>query len=596
MKAYKQVAEDAEYRELYDSYRRTVENLNSTDYLYKSNLSNGQLFFIEDEMYGFVNNQPAMRGRNITISSDFIDNFVIRDFQVYSRFTNEIITLNVNVNLADFRDGKMHYLYVVLSHRGKYEVHDDMFQSDETKILFARFLIDTMGNCVQFYVMLPFAGSADYLKGNQFFQVTDGLRVKLLNSNTKQLKLTKAKIRFSGINFEDLSSPDCITIDHGNNPVPIRYTYFDYNDSVPRVDWTGNTYESLQVDKVINYNTGNITTVTDGKFSIQKLYYDVYERCLVALYGNRAYDTREEAILNIDSVMSYTLPDGIEYLIPVAAVVIQRTSSALNDNNFKVVNLDYNEQEVLDSDTFTRQQAAEAMNKANQALELAGGVDTTLSSHTNLRNNPHQVTAAQLGIDSSYLNTTVSAILQSAANSAADLYYKKSGGTISGDVTISNSKKLTVTGQTDLNSTVNVGGILNVNGSIIPYNDTGISIGSASKRIYEVNTYQLNVDYITYLRGNTYVRTVLPESTLSYTLGSSNARFFDVYTQYVDASNQITCGSLYTSGAITGDSASVSDLVANRIDVTNGYLVLGSYSLKLGGAGDIPTQDGYGIW
>ena len=34
MKQYKQVPEDAEYREYYDSYRLTVDNLNDTDYLY----------------------------------------------------------------------------------------------------------------------------------------------------------------------------------------------------------------------------------------------------------------------------------------------------------------------------------------------------------------------------------------------------------------------------------------------------------------------------------------------------------------------------------------------------------------------------------
>ena len=34
MKVYRQVPEDAEYREYYDSYRITVDNLNDTDFLH----------------------------------------------------------------------------------------------------------------------------------------------------------------------------------------------------------------------------------------------------------------------------------------------------------------------------------------------------------------------------------------------------------------------------------------------------------------------------------------------------------------------------------------------------------------------------------
>ena len=95
MKVYRQVPEDAEYREYYDSYRVTVNNLNDTDFLYKSMLTNGQVFFDADEVYGFVNNQSAIRGRNLTISKDYIDDFVIRDFKVFTRATNELLDINI---------------------------------------------------------------------------------------------------------------------------------------------------------------------------------------------------------------------------------------------------------------------------------------------------------------------------------------------------------------------------------------------------------------------------------------------------------------------------------------------------------------------
>ena len=114
MKVYRQVSEDAEYRDYYDSYRVTVENLNDTDFLYKSMLTNGQVFFNTEEVYGFVNNQAAIRGRNLTISKDYIDNFVIRDFKVFTRATNTLLDIKINCNLKDYRDNKPHYLYIVL--------------------------------------------------------------------------------------------------------------------------------------------------------------------------------------------------------------------------------------------------------------------------------------------------------------------------------------------------------------------------------------------------------------------------------------------------------------------------------------------------
>ena len=252
MKVYRQVSEDAEYREYYDSYRVTVENLNDTDFLYKSMLTNGQVFFSTEEVYGFVNNQAAIRGRNLTISKDYIDNFVIRDFKVFTRATNTLLDIKINCNLKDYRDNKPHYLYIVLSNKGKYEVYDDMFQSDETKLIFARFIIDSQGNSKQFYMMLPFAGSADYIKGNQFYQVTDGLRVEVLNNNTKQLTLTNAKIRFSGINFDDVSSPDCQVVDFEGAAVPIRYTsIWDNTNKVPRVDWDMEPLTALNLTKIM---------------------------------------------------------------------------------------------------------------------------------------------------------------------------------------------------------------------------------------------------------------------------------------------------------------------------------------------------------
>ena len=592
MKQYKQVPEDAEYREYYDSYRLTVDNLNDTDYLYKTSLSNGQVFFEFDEVFGYVNNQAAVRNRNLTITSDYIDNFVIRDFRVFSRALNDIIYLDINCNLKDYRDGKPHYLYIVLSHRGKYEVYDDMFQSDETKLLFARFIIDTQGNSTQFYMMLPFAGSADYIKGNQFYQVTDGLRVKVVNNNTKQLTLSNAKIRFSGINFDDTSSPDCLVVDFEGSAVPIRYVKWDSSDGLPRVDWISDTVDKLNLTKIMNYSTGALSNVANGKYSIQKLYYDVYEKCIVAMYGNAIYNSREEAIYAIDSVMSYPLPDGIEYLIPIAAIVAENTSSAISNDNFRIVNLDYNEQEVLDSDTFTRQQAAEAIQKSNQAIQISNNISDVLDEHVGDRTNPHQVKLNQLYNSSGqlitladdYANYSVSSILSAAQQQAANNFYAKTGGPISGDVSI--SRTLTVTGRTTLDDLLTANGGISLGGSISLKSNNSYDIGTSSIRLKKIYTNSIDATGNSSITGELTSCNIIPSVSVSYNLGSLDKRYNTVYTNSVNASGAISGSSASISGTLSAGNTTINGNLSmgssKKITVDKGYLIIRDIALGLG--------------
>lgn len=674
MKTYIPITENSEYREVYDSYMQTVDNLNDIDFLYSSMLSNGQVFFKDSGIYGTVNGQSALRNTNIYIPREYIDNFRISDFVLYTRATNELITLDINCNLANYRDNKVHYLYVVLDHNGTYEVWDDMFQSDETKILFARFIISTTGDSKQFYMMLPFAGSADYIKGNQFYQVTDGLRVQVVNANTKRLTVSKAKIRFSAINFDDKASPDCIEIDHEGNALPIRYVYWDSNSNLPRVDWDSAQSYELKLNKIMNYSTGTMSSVANGSFSIQKFYYDVYTGCIVAMYGNTSYNTREGAILAIDSVMSYPLPDGIEYLIPIACIVMQNTSDPISDANFRIINLDYNEQEVLDSDTFTRQQAAEAVAKANQAESDVASLSSVLSTHTGNRANPHRVRVDQLlksdgtagPIDDSLTGISLAQILAQAGSSASGTYYPISGGTITGSTSIAGT--LTVAGKTTLAATDT--GALKVSGDI-SFDSENRNLGASNKRLGYLYAKNISASLTSYLAGIDTSGNITPTSNGNYYLGSTNNRWYAGYinnlyangsvtggtgaftnlsasgtlsvtgnltangstntvngklvvnngssndgldvTGRIFARNNIQCnGALGVGGALTvsgnttvSGSLTASGITCNgtlqmgnnqRINVNNGYVVIGSYSLRLGSSGSIPTTYGYGIW
>ena len=306
--------------------------------------------------------------------------------------------------------------------------------------------------------------------------------------------------------------------------------------------------------------------------------------------------------------MKYKLPDGIEYLIPIAAILTENTTSAITDENFRIVNLDYNEKEVLDSDTFTRQQSAEAAQKARAALDKANEVDGALLEHTGDRTNPHRVALNQLYnssgnqvvLDDAYANWSVSSILSKAAESAESLYYKKTGGTILGDVSVgtsSSAKNLTVYGSSTVNGASSVGGNLTVNGRIIYSNG---NIGASSNRFKTAYLTNLNVSSDSTIGGTLSVGGNLTPSTgNSYNLGSSSYRFDTMYSRYLNVSSTATIsGATTISGKLTGANASFSGNVDfnSRANVSNGYLVIGGYSLRLGTSGSIPTQYGYGIW
>ena len=611
MKTYKQIPEDAEYREMYDSYRRTVDNLNDTDFLYETMLSNGQVFFKDDEVYGFVNGLPALRNRNISIARTDIDNFRITNFILFTRATNDLITLNINCNLANYRDNKVHYLYVVLDHNGTYEVWDDMFQSDENKILFARFLVSDRGDTRQFYMMLPFAGSADYIKGTQFYQVTDGLRVKVVNPNTKQLTVSRAKIRFSAINFDDKSSPDCITIDHEGNAVPIRYVYWDSEDNIPRVNWEGPAGNTLDFDTIMDYTNGRTSRVADGNFSIQKFYYDVYEHCIVAMYGNASFATREEAIYAIDSVMSYPIPDGVEYLIPIACIVMKNTEDPIDETNFRIVNLDYNEQEVLDSDTFTRQQAAEAVEKARQALAATEELSGDLNTHVGNLNNPHKVRLDQLyksngeagAIDDSFAESglSVTALINRTISRTDERYLKLTGGTVTGSVTL--NQTLSVLGKTTL-ADVDTGTIKLLSDKNITFAGN-TDIGSSTKPANYIYATNISVSSTAYMKAIQADGNIVPKSNNTYDLGASGTYWNKGYIRNMYGTSVTASTGQYTSSLeVNGSGISTNGITVSnnaRANIFNGYLVLRNYdgtsfSLRLGGRGSIATQNGYGIW
>lgn len=441
MKVYTPLQETSTYRNLFDSYNTTVDNLNSTDFLYKSNLSDGRVF---SDQVGYINLQEAHMGQSVTIAAADLGDFKIRGFVYYSRKYNTYKVMDINCDLTGYKDNRVHFLYVLMQTGGTYEVYDNMQENTDERMLFARFVIDTSGNSVQFFLAAPFAGTPDYVKSNPTFEVMNGLKGVGTSSNT--LILGKGKIRFPGINFDNKADPDVLTLDTSSEALPLRYVTWDSVNSRPTVNWGSGTVTNFDFSKMMNFSTGAITNVANNKTTIQKVYFDPYTKSGVVEYGNVAYNSLEDAMKVLGTVASYPLIDGVKYLIPLVAIVNKKGNTDLTEEEYcSVVSLTPNEELIFGLDQASQQMALEAQIKAQQAIDTVGNVQTSLSNHIANVSNPHNVTRSQLGISDTLANKTLTQIYSGAAqyildnNSLNTKYLPLAGGTITGTLTVNST-------------------------------------------------------------------------------------------------------------------------------------------------------------
>lgn len=89
---------------------------------------------------------------------------------------------------------------------------------------------------------------------------------------------------------------------------------------------------SIQDDlNAITFNVGQIKDVATGKFTIQRILWDIYEGTLILQYGDKVYDTFQEAISGTDLV-EYPAPFGKTIYIPMAIMIIKSGTTNINDD------------------------------------------------------------------------------------------------------------------------------------------------------------------------------------------------------------------------------------------------------------------------
>jgi hypothetical protein len=86
----------------------------------------------------------------------------------------------------------------------------------------------------------------------------------------------------------------------------------------------------------ITFDAGSILEVPEGKFTIQRILWDVYEKSLICQYGDTLYDTFNQAVQGT-GLLEYPAPFGKTIYIPLAIIVLKSGITSINDDSDTII-------------------------------------------------------------------------------------------------------------------------------------------------------------------------------------------------------------------------------------------------------------------
>lgn len=128
--------------------------------------------------------------------------------------------------------------------------------------------------------------------------------------------------------------------------------------------------------KDIEFDKGTIKSVDEGKFTLQRILWDIYDRSLIVQYGDTVYDTYDEAVAGSE-LLAYPAPFGKTIYIPLAVLMIKSGITSINeDEDTLIVSRRWVVVDQL-QEGFTDYVARA---KAQKALDLINGIESKIES------------------------------------------------------------------------------------------------------------------------------------------------------------------------------------------------------------------------
>lgn len=385
---------------------------------------------------------------NLNISSASPQNLELDNFYIYFRDINKILLVDqVTFDLRSYKTG--HPMFFYINSELGFRVSSEFHQEDNEVVLF-RFILGTDGKFKQCYLTAQRFGSNVYDTADEFFLV-HGCKPLPAGTNNLRLKLGDGNLKRSGIRIDYHQVPDVVIIRDNNIPFNLRYITTEN-----KVDFNAATTLNVNPNKMLNYASKTLSDVPSGKFTAQRILYDVYTNCLIMQYGDASYDSLSEAMTSINNLV-YPFPYNTLMFIPLGIMFIQQGCTSTNDSTKCLLVQNTNttvtqtDSAFFAEDAYARGRLKAFQDQIDALSTQVAAASSLVNSHVANKSNPHQVTKAQVGLGN-VDNLSLAQIKSSAQTDFDGRYVKKAGDTMSGALTVQS----TITATGNISSSANI--------------------------------------------------------------------------------------------------------------------------------------------
>lgn len=336
---------------------------------------------------------PVKSLTNLDLSAVSAQNLELDNFYLYFRDINKILLVDqVTFDLRPYATGQPMFFYID-SELG-FRVSQTFKQKDNEILLF-RFILSQKEIFQQCYIAAQRFGSNVYDTADEFYLVTGCMPTPITGL---KLKLGDGHIKRSGVRLDYHQMPDVLTIADKTTPFDIRYIETDNT-----VDYLKPTTTDVIPGKILNYETQALSNVDADKFSVQRILYDIFEDCLIIQYGDTMFPTMETALASVNNT-SYPFPyDSLMY-IPLGLMFIKGSCTDLSKVEDCVIvqhlntTINPGDSAFFASDEYARGRIKVLQNTCDDLQTRLTTAEGTLKAHIENKDNPHEVTKAQLGL------------------------------------------------------------------------------------------------------------------------------------------------------------------------------------------------------
>ena len=438
----------------------------------------------------------------VDLNGIFPEEFYFDNWYCYFRNENKIKLIEHQViDLSDYKDNTLYFLFINSERGWRVSVNSTVESGDEIRI--CRFMIDTDGTFIQCYLTFPRFG---YFGANDHYPELVGLDAEPLA--LMNLSREDGTINYNGFSFDEHSLPDSLKLNYReripllfnsvDNKVYYGVTIVQDEEGNPVLDEEGRQVHTVSSQDtvydcsfIINYENQTMENVPNNKYTVQRLLYDIYVDNFVVQYGEKYYDTIDDAL---NAVYSLSVPfpfTDVENNIvgnayPMIGIIVCRSdfTDLTDPEQCRIVQIrskstDIRDTELLATDSYARSLISslnrdfDVIRERVTSLEIRmTEAETELENHINDKGNPHNVTPEQLGMGSfripdsdpnagtepyvpgimytpatlpistrtkQYIDAKV-ADINSKIDKLGDIYVRKVGDTMTGSLTINQSR------------------------------------------------------------------------------------------------------------------------------------------------------------